>query len=251
LLEAASKFKCTLPVDWIYGILGLVDDFQIEPDYSRPVSQVFQSMTRQLIEKHRDLMILGQVNHEPKSSSSCVPSWVPKWPCDPHFTILNRPNAATPNMYYASVHEPLKLEQHQDESYLVLHGIPPCKVVACSPTLEKPSGDVLAMFRSIKDFIGTYLASNKSDTLGTYSVILQVLTAGQSKPPETESLDPESEAEVLVLQSMMEDGWVLESMIENQPPSGDTSREIYPGFWVFQHGGRSRKRYFPKSGAHV
>jgi tetratricopeptide (TPR) repeat protein len=251
LMEAASKFKCTLPVDRIYGILGLVDDFQIEPDYSRPVSQVFRSMTRQLIEKRRDLMILGQVNHEPKSSPSCASSWVPQWPRDPHFTILNRPNAATPNMYYASAQEPLKLEQHQNESYLVLHGIPACKVVACSSTLEKGSGnpgDVLAMFRSIKDFIGTYLVSNKSDNLDTYSVILQVLTAGASKPPETESLDPESGAEVLVLQSMMEDGWALESMIENQPPSGNTSREVYPGFMYFNMGAEVARDIFPKVG---
>jgi len=249
LMEASSQFKCTLPVDRIYGILGLVDDFQIEPDYSRPVSQVFRYMTRQLIEKRRDLVILGQVNHEPKSSPSGFSSWVPQWPRDPHFTILNRPNAATPNMYYASAQEPLKLEQHQNESYLVLHGIPACKVVACSSILEERSGtpgDVLAMFRSIRDFIATYLVSNKSDNLDTYSVILQVLTVGTSKPPETESLDPESGAEVLVLQSMMEDRGALESMIEKQPPAGNTSREVYPGFMYFNMGAEVARDIFPK-----
>ena len=70
LIRAVSRFKCTLPLDLIYGIL---DDFQIEPDYSRPVSQVLRSMTRQLIEKSGDLMILGQMD---KSFPSCVPLWV-------------------------------------------------------------------------------------------------------------------------------------------------------------------------------
>jgi len=239
LIRAASRFKCTLPVDRIYGILGLVDDFQIEPDYSRPVSQVLRSMTRQLIKKRGDLMILGQINHEPKSFPSCVPSWVPQWPCDPFVSTLNLPSVNTAKMYCASARESLKLEQHQDENYLVLQGIPACKVIACSPTLKTQLGEVLTMFRSIKDFIGTYITSNKSGTLGCYkdegiySIFLQILTAGECSPPETESPEDDFEASTLVLRSLIENRRFLRDMTEYPRASGDKGHEIYPGVMYF------------------
>jgi hypothetical protein len=220
IIEASSKFKCTLPVDRIYGILGLVHDFQIEPDYSRPVAEVFRSMTRQLIEKRRDLIILSQINHEPGFSLSCFSSWIPQWPRDPYIACMYHPDVNTAERYSASARESLKLHQHQDEKYLLLQGILACKVFACSPIMDSKFGtygDTLNIFKSIRDFIKfirIYLALNKSRNLGRYkhedieTIFTQVLTAGQYKPSKTDSFDPEFGLTALSLLSMIEKGQI-------------------------------------------
>jgi hypothetical protein len=237
LIKASSTFKCTLPVDRIYGILGLVHDLQIEPDYSRPVAQVFRSMTRQLIEKRGDLIILGQINHEPGLSPSCASSWIPQWPCDPFISILNNSDVHTANRYSASAREPLKLQQHQDEKCLLLQGIPTCKVLACGPTMERKSGaysDILTMFKSIRNFIkftSIYLALNKSSSLRCYegedtdSVFTQILTAGEYSPSKTASPDVEFAVKALSLRSVIESGRI--------PGPGGEGREICPGVLYF------------------
>lgn len=232
IIRISSTSKCTLPVDRIYGILGLVHDLQIEPDYFRPVAQVFRSMIRQLIEKRRDLIILGLIKHKPGLSSSCVSSWIPQWPNDPFIATLYKPDANTAKMYSASAHESLKIWQHQDEKYLLLQGIPTCKVFACGPIMEGRSStydESLTVFKSIRDFIrfiSIYPAFNKGSTLGGYkredieSIFTQILTAGEYGPSKTEPFDIQ-----FALQACS-----FLSLIEKEQIPRVANFEVYAGF---------------------
>ena len=70
-------FKATLPDDYIYGLLGLISSGELpcrlQPDYNKPVGQVYQEYARITIENTGNLSILFRNNN----SLQGLPSWVP------------------------------------------------------------------------------------------------------------------------------------------------------------------------------
>lgn len=83
ILNEFSARETTLPEDMIYGVLGLID-FQIEPDYTRPVEATFLEVARIGVERGRlDYILsnagLGASHRLKKQRKVRVRSWVPEW----------------------------------------------------------------------------------------------------------------------------------------------------------------------------
>jgi hypothetical protein len=86
LLMSYRSRKCADPRDKIYGLLGLCPDHEkssIIPDYSVPISQVYEDVALIIIEKHESLDILGQICSRffggVELWRNIHPSWVPNW----------------------------------------------------------------------------------------------------------------------------------------------------------------------------
>jgi hypothetical protein len=194
LIQACSAFKCTLPVDRIYGLLGLISDIHIEPDYSKTVEEVYKSVTRQMVAFHKELMILGQVDHEPGFNHKA--SWVPNWPIDLHLRPLNAP--ACTIMYQASSGESIDLQESDSEDSLLLGGVLVTRIASVSPIMAQGGFhfEFLSFCKEIVDFISAALKPN-SKTSECYKdddidfVFAQTLTAGQSQPDFEALLDPD------------------------------------------------------------
>jgi hypothetical protein len=80
-LSLVRNFDASDDRDRIYGILGLAPTSLaalIEPDYTKPLSQIYTGAIFQLMNTSRSLAILSQVE-ELASPESIMPSWVPDW----------------------------------------------------------------------------------------------------------------------------------------------------------------------------
>lgn len=81
LLATSGRFYCSDEHDKIYGLLGLIGDVaassDLEPDYTKPVSEFYVDLARYLILASGTLVILaGAISHPEEPN---LPSWVPKW----------------------------------------------------------------------------------------------------------------------------------------------------------------------------
>ena len=80
-----SAFKCTQAQDRIYAVLSLVNDGPaIQPDYTKPVPEVFMEATCKIIALRRNLHIFSHIFHPNETSLQSLeeedwPTWVPKW----------------------------------------------------------------------------------------------------------------------------------------------------------------------------
>jgi len=206
-----SKFKCTIPVDRIYGILGLIEDVTIEPDYNVSLYDVFRSLAKQVIQNRQDLLILGQVNHTPGYPiPTDIPSWAPQWPVDASLFIFSR--AIAKDLYSASDTEPLQLQEHDDEKHLCLKGAKVSKVTDCGPFVELLPGvlDYPTLFAEMSEVMAIYSDAKEGQALGCYqdedpyTVLANVFTAGQSRIMEPSSYDEDFDARARGLRSLVE-----------------------------------------------
>jgi hypothetical protein len=206
-----SKFECTIPVDRIYGILGLIDDVTIEPDYTVPLYDVFRTLAMQVIKNRQDLLILGQVNHTPEEPiSTDAPSWTPRWPVDSSLFIFSR--AAAKDLYQAANKKPLQLREHEDERHLCLKGIKVSKVTECGPFVALLPGvlDYPTLLAEMSEVMKIYGDAKADETIGCYKdelsdvVLANVLTAGQSRIMEPSSYDEDFEARARGLRTLVE-----------------------------------------------
>lgn len=83
LLERFRHYEATNPSDKVYALLGLTSSslahekvIQVIPDYSKPVVDIYRSLTRQYINKRKSLDIIC---HATLSNHMPVPSWVAIW----------------------------------------------------------------------------------------------------------------------------------------------------------------------------
>jgi hypothetical protein len=117
LLAKRRGVGATDPRDLIYSLLGVARNARdIQPDYSKPINDVFTSVTRNIIQTRRDLKVLGRVL-EP---STQLPTWVPDWrtrPYDWAFSFL------TASLYNATGSSRVSLEQLGEQNKLHLQGI--------------------------------------------------------------------------------------------------------------------------------
>ena len=83
LLEQFQHRKATDERDKVYALLGLTSSslaqeavIQVVPDYSKSAADIYMSLTRQYINKRRNLDIIC---HATLSNHVPTPSWVPDW----------------------------------------------------------------------------------------------------------------------------------------------------------------------------
>ncbi|KAI4173817.1 MAG: hypothetical protein LQ346_008339 [Caloplaca aetnensis] len=93
LLQATGETECSDPRDKVYAVLGMAGDLSsgrdINPDYSKPVSEVYTDTVRfSLSQPEHGLRVLGHVRHIPNywtSALNCafdgrsLPTWVPNY----------------------------------------------------------------------------------------------------------------------------------------------------------------------------
>jgi hypothetical protein len=94
LLRRHRSRECADPRDKIYGLLGLCPDREksfIIPDYSAPISQVYEDVTLNIIEKHGSLDIFGQICSRIFGGvelwRNINPSWVPNWAAEDTYPV--------------------------------------------------------------------------------------------------------------------------------------------------------------------
>jgi hypothetical protein len=89
ILEVTNTLRCADDHDRIYGIMGLqYDSFyplstairEIEPDYSKPVSQLYMEIACICVQNFELPRILSQADRRCMSTLG-LPSWVPDWSC--------------------------------------------------------------------------------------------------------------------------------------------------------------------------
>jgi hypothetical protein len=85
LAHNAGHFKCTKPVDRLYGMLGLLcldlpGPNALRQDYSEPVGHVFRRFAAYLAQSTGDLRILSMSPRLANTEDMCgTPSWTPDW----------------------------------------------------------------------------------------------------------------------------------------------------------------------------
>ena len=91
VLQDSRACKSTLPIDKIYGVLGLVSSEEaskIEVDYNLDAAELFTRVATSELSKERGLEILYLCNKSAKKSAVKAPSWVPDWTQSCHHDTL-------------------------------------------------------------------------------------------------------------------------------------------------------------------
>jgi hypothetical protein len=91
ILDWSRTFRCSLPVDRIYAMLGFPsfhrNGFSIQANYKRTQAELFIEVANQCMKADGNLQILSYTDHTRKSHLN-TPSWVPQWdPGSPGWTI--------------------------------------------------------------------------------------------------------------------------------------------------------------------
>ncbi|KAN0119323.1 HET domain containing protein [Hyaloscypha variabilis] len=160
-------FGATLPHDYIYGILGLVCSGKLpdvlQPDYNKPLAQVYQEYTRFIIEATGNLSILFRES----SSLEGSPSWVPDFRAEctavwQKPSVWKKPLADVPNSASFS----------QSGDKIILRGL---EIASCSDVYTPPGYDLadlhencLAWLQQLDIFLGevsSITQSTKDETL--------------------------------------------------------------------------------------
>ncbi|KAI0428023.1 heterokaryon incompatibility protein-domain-containing protein [Xylaria sp. FL1042] len=80
LLKAMCKLRCSIPHDKIYGLYAIFRARGLclpDPDYNRPLLELFEETARAYVQHKRKLDILRITL--PPSEASGLPSWIPDW----------------------------------------------------------------------------------------------------------------------------------------------------------------------------
>ena len=105
LLNVTSR-SCTVEIDRIYSVLGLVDDGpDIVPNYALPAAKVFCDVTLALCVLRKSLDVLGDVHHweEDAMRPAEWPTWVPRWNrSNPTGVAFNGPFSASATMNFVT-----------------------------------------------------------------------------------------------------------------------------------------------------
>lgn len=89
MLAITAQRKATDPKDKIFGLYGIAKYLGWplwEPDYEKPLSQIYTEATRCAIEQDRSLILLNELAYTPRIQ--CMPSWVPNFAEMPITTFL-------------------------------------------------------------------------------------------------------------------------------------------------------------------
>jgi hypothetical protein len=139
LLDLLRDFRnrgATQPSDKIFAALGLSKEVSesveahdsplrapdlMEPDYTKPVKDVYRDIALSLIIEHGDLLILSHASEPSRTQQFYWPSWVPDWRSSKVTSeFLSSRNA---NACNADSGEPLAIGIASDADSIVLQGI--------------------------------------------------------------------------------------------------------------------------------
>lgn len=133
LLRESRNRASSKPVDKFYAILGLAREVEstngerynhlIEPNYEKPVTEVFRDLAKFLIIQHGNLHVLSHAGDGGPSRADDPPwpTWVPRW----HESKVSRDYAheGLEVAQYAGTGEPLAMGIPRTPDGLVLQGI--------------------------------------------------------------------------------------------------------------------------------
>ena len=130
LLSTAYLFDATDPRDNIYSILAIATDGNhedIQPDYSRPVEEVYERFAMHMIEHNNNLDVMGYCFLE---KNFPLPSWVPDWsvrhiptPFPKRFVQGKEGNKTYGNTYNACDGRPADAAFSSDRQTMAVRGI--------------------------------------------------------------------------------------------------------------------------------
>ncbi|KAM7184419.1 Heterokaryon incompatibility protein (HET) domain containing protein [Naviculisporaceae sp. PSN 640] len=89
MLDLARKSVATDPRDKVYGLLGLMPPevaAAVEPDYEKPIAEVYLSFAKVWVTTTRNLDLLEQCT---SPNNLNIPSWVPDWTNVHHFRLFS------------------------------------------------------------------------------------------------------------------------------------------------------------------
>lgn len=148
LLEMCRQRQARDPRDKIYAIFGMVKavqsmrpasdtvhNFIMDPDYTKPISYVYRTLTQQLIETTESLDVLGVC---PQSTRGGLPSWVTDWSVIGSFAApLTRDSLDRPRRTHATRGTVGRFRFPLDAVALVLRGHEVTKVKSVSGVLRR------------------------------------------------------------------------------------------------------------------
>ncbi|KAI0523661.1 heterokaryon incompatibility protein-domain-containing protein [Xylaria bambusicola] len=130
LLENFRSRHTSQDVDKLYAALGLAQETEgsdldglhmlLEPDYNKPLEDVYRDLAIFLIVDHGSLIVLSHVDR-PKTNSPTWPSWVPDWRMAKASSEIWPSTDALP--FCADFHQPLSLSFGRDLNVLSLEGL--------------------------------------------------------------------------------------------------------------------------------
>ncbi|KAI0817358.1 heterokaryon incompatibility protein-domain-containing protein [Xylaria sp. FL0064] len=130
LLKDFRSRHSSQDVDRLYAALGLAQETEgsrfeglhslLEPDYSKPLEDVFRDLTIYLIIEHGSLAVLSYVDNF-KTQSLALPSWVPDWRVTKDSSEIWNAQKTLP--FCADLNQPLSLSFGEDLNYLSLEGL--------------------------------------------------------------------------------------------------------------------------------
>ena len=143
LLLKASKQLCAVqPRDHVYGMLGLLSGPDqrrsplLDPQYTKPVADVFRDATRYVIEQDSSLHTFSDISQRSnlESANQKLPSWAIDW--SRHSVHLEDPTAFS-RRFNASRHGDLRLQLSvsEDSDLINLGGFKLDEIVDVAPAL--------------------------------------------------------------------------------------------------------------------
>ena len=131
LLKTSRDRLATQPADKLYATYGLAKELQaigsgqlnalLEPDYTRPVVEVYRDAAVYLIIEYGNLDVLSHAGGTDVSNSLIWPSWVPNWSEVKASTEYATEDLG--NISRADANEPLTMGIPQNNNTLVMDGI--------------------------------------------------------------------------------------------------------------------------------
>ena len=84
LIYSARHCKCDDPKDRVYGVLGLLHEYDKErwafqPDYTKTICQTYEDVTFSYMKAYNSLRLLQHCDFENRNPELALPSWVPDW----------------------------------------------------------------------------------------------------------------------------------------------------------------------------
>ncbi|KAI1348165.1 heterokaryon incompatibility protein-domain-containing protein [Xylaria sp. FL0043] len=130
LLKDFRSRDSSQDVDRLYAALGLAQETEgsrleglhslLEPDYSKPLQNVFRDLTIYLIIEHGSLDVLSYVDNS-NTQSLALPSWVPDWRVTKASSEIWNAQKTFP--FCADLNQPLSLSFGEDLNSLSLEGL--------------------------------------------------------------------------------------------------------------------------------
>jgi hypothetical protein len=149
LLKEFRNRRATMAVDRVYAALGIAKETKpgpsqnskaipalLEPDYTRPVKDVYRDTARFLVIEHRNLLVLSHAGAAFRTPEIQCSSWVPNWHTLKLTSELSTPSNYDSGLYNADFDEPLDIRDTLDANTLLVHGIDADIVQKCGATLS-------------------------------------------------------------------------------------------------------------------